>query len=264
MLVVSIGNVSYCDVFVFDLYHTSVGNLTDYTSLDAEEYYGNNKSIVIPVCRYYDTLTGNWSTEGCVTLWTIGNKSRCSCTHLTSFSLSEATFVPNIHIIDYTTLRNVTWENIQKYPTAFISILLILFTFWIIIICLPRANDKPIVSQMRPWSQLQYRKWKKTYDYKFDKILINSFVYKNYGICYGLFKLTWLNIKNNHYVLAVCLRDYGTNWSAPQRLFCFLASMVTLSSINAAYYGKMNLQFAPLDMTVVVNYLYSSVAGMYV
>ena len=188
------------------------------------------------------------------------NFTRCACTHLTAFTLSQSDFNPRINIISKTQLKNVTLSNLSKYPTAFITIGIILFVFWIIIICLPHSNDKPIISQMRPWSQLQYSKWIDTYDCKFDQILVKSNI-EGYGVCYGLLHLSWLDIKNNHYVLAVFLRDHSTNWSGPQRMFCFLASMVTLACINAAYYGKMNIEYPSIDMSIVVNYTYASLFG---
>ena len=136
----------------------------------------------------------------------------------------------------------------------------ILFGFGTLMLCLPRINDKPIVSQMRPWSQLQHDKWSDTYDCKLDQILVEANVY-GYGMCYGLMHLSWLDIRNNHYVLSIIWRDYSTNWSAPQRIFCFLASMVTLACINAAYYGKMSMQYSSMEMSVLVNYTYASLFG---
>ena len=77
--------------------------------------------------------------------------------------------------------------------------------FWLIIICLPRINDKPIVSQMRPWSAMQNKKWDHTYEKKLDEIIIN----KDHNHWFVQFlKLSWLDMQNHHYVLSVFLRDY--------------------------------------------------------
>ena len=249
------------------MYHNENSNLTDYTSLDPSQYTSDNNtkndnkstSINIPICRYYNTLSGNWSTDGCTALWTTGNKTRCGCTHLTSFSLSKSDFEPTINVLSLTELRNITVDNLLKYPAALVTIIIILCLFWIVIICLPRANDKPIVSQMRPWSQLQHDKWIKSYDCKIDNILIEANIY-GYGICYGLLNLSILDIRNNHYVLSILFRDQSTNWSGPQRIFCFLASMLTMASIEAAYFGQ-DMSFSSLEINVFINYIYASLFG---
>lgn len=281
LFVVFIANVPYCDAFGFifsnitgrgnwssifdileDLYHLleeyfdSHSSTSTSTSTSAADFY-NVTNYTLPVCRYYNETNDSWSTDGCHLVSINKTSTTCSCNHLTVFSVSSSDFIPDINVISKTALLNVTIENLIKYPTAWVGTLLIIFIFLWLIICVPRHNDKPIISHMRPWSLLQYPKWKKSYDYKFDKLLLNN---RHWTI--QMLQLTWLEIRNNHYVLALFLRQYSTNWTGPQRIFCFLASMVTMAATNAAFYGKLTLDSdGGVSMSYFTNYFYSSIMG---
>ena len=237
----------------------SDANLTSISDVDLSGYseYGEIDNMTIPICRYYDIESGIWKSDGCVTVFSNESMSKCLCSHLTQFSINSNDFEPDIHIITKEKLENVTFSNIIKYPTALIVTVSILFLFLLIILCLPRNNDKPIIAQMRPWCELQASKWIHTYDFRMDEIMTST----EYVWWIKFIDIAWLDLKNNHYVLAVCMRDYGTNWSGPQRILCFLSSVVTMMSINAAYYGRMDVQYDTMKMDVLLNFWYSSLFG---
>lgn len=176
---VTIDNATGCQVFVFVMKHETDAsdNLTDTESLNAEEFasdmdFTNSnihsitssaRTITVAECRYYNPINSTFETDGCFAVFSNETLTKCVCIHLTAFAVSTADFNPTINIISQQELNSVTLENIGKHPTALVGIIGILFMFWLIIICLPRINDKPIVSQMRPWSVLQQKKWNHTY-----------------------------------------------------------------------------------------------------
>ena len=187
------------------------GNVSSVSDVDLSGYteYGEINNMTIPICRYYDIESRTWATDGCVTVFSNKSMTKCKCNHLTDFAINADDFEPDIHIITKETLENVTFANVIRYPTAFIVTISILFLFWLIILCLPRNNDKPIIAQMRPWCSLQFEKYPHTYDCRMDHIMTSS----EYVWWVKFIDIAWLDIKNNHYVLAVCMRDYSTNWS---------------------------------------------------
>ena len=251
----NISNLSACSVFVFDMYHTDDANFTDWITVTQ---FGVN--ISLPICRYFNTQREEWTSEGC---WAVGTNAtsngtftRCACTHLSSFSISAKDFTPEINTISIEHLRQIKWSNIRKHPNAVLISACLLLLFWMTIMCLPRENDKPMVAQLRPWSQLQQRKWPKFLPKKQNDVLLMKATHLE-----KLFRYYWIYLRNNHPMFHVCFRDFGTNWSGPQRVFCFLVSILTMSAANAAYYGHIDYSFESLNFGVARNILYASASG---
>lgn len=187
------------------MYHSNL-----YVNLSDIDYYGGTtgSNLTIPICRYYNVDSESWNTDGCVAVFSNKTLTKCKCDHLTSFTVSSESFIPDINIISETALNNVTFENLRKHPTALIVTSMILLIFWLIIVCLPRINDKPIVAQMRPWCELQYEKWPNTLDFEMDKIMTHPV----WAWWRKFLEISWLDLKNNHYILALFLRNYGSSF----------------------------------------------------
>ena len=255
----NISELDVCNVFVFIMYHNDDANFTNWLDINIpsdiafENGETANITINLPICRYYDTINEEWSSDGCWAVSSNATMTKCACVHLSSFTISGDDFVPSINTIDLTAIRALSFKNLEKHPNAIIISSCLIFIFWMLILCLPRDNDKPMAAQLRPWSQLQQRKWNKFMVYKQNRILIS-----NKNICIKLFEWFWIYLKNSHSILSVCMRDYGTNWSGPQRLFCFLASVVTLAAVNAMYYGKTSYTESFGSM---INACYASMSG---
>ena len=267
----NVSGLDICDVFVFYMRHTPEANFTDWQNIDTEdenalpsevetddndpetEVVIANFSITLPTCRFFDTIRGNWSSKGCWAVKSNVSVTKCACIHLSSFTISGSDFVPNINVIDDSAIRAFTLKNLHDHPNAVIITTCVVFLFWGLILCLPRENDKPIIAQLRPWSQLQQRKWHKFMLYKQNRVLLSE-----QHVCWKLFEWFWIYLRNTHSILAVCMRDYGTNWSGPQRLFCFLASVLTLAAVNCLYYGRTSYSD---DFASMINACYASMSG---
>jgi hypothetical protein len=71
------------------------------------------------------TLGSQWNKSGgCVyDFWaSTENLTVCNCTHLTLFSVSQDVFVPQVNLIDASTFRDLTWENLKNHPTSLIGL----------------------------------------------------------------------------------------------------------------------------------------------
>ena len=90
-----------CDPVIFTL---SVDNIeqTD----DSDEDY-------IPECRYFNTTTNSWETNGCTLVDYHNNTATCSCTHLTTFSVFVKGFVPSPRIVKYDDIEGITLEQVM-------------------------------------------------------------------------------------------------------------------------------------------------------
>ena len=69
-----------------------------------------------------------WKTDGCTLLDVKddGMTAVCACTHLTAFSVTLDTFIPELNLNQLTDedLRNITLENLIKYPAPLMTCLI--------------------------------------------------------------------------------------------------------------------------------------------
>lgn len=212
--VINISDTDYCDVFVFFMYHTPNASF-DYSTETSQVYYeeslelenGTTITVNIPVCQYYDEASGGWSDEGCWAIFTNETVTKCSCNHLTKFSVTSKDFVPSVNAIDLTRAQNLTFTNLALHPTSWISIVLILIVFGIIIVCVPRTNDKPMIAQIRPWTALQSSKYTNEDNHynQYNKIILDrrASVFNKY------LRFFWTSMKNTHPILSIWMRGHG-------------------------------------------------------
>ena len=78
--------------------------------------------------------------EGCTVLSVHNLTVTCSCTHLSVFDLSSTTFDPHIEFntLNDKDIRNLTIQNISKYPVPLIIIMI--YIAFALIFC-NRLND---------------------------------------------------------------------------------------------------------------------------
>ena len=107
--------------------------------------YELKKNYRFPSCDFWNVSASEWDTSGCV-LYDITNETMvCACTHLTTFSMSSKDLVPEAYILTEIDWRQMTYENIMKYPTVTITIAI---TFAIImILCLINPRSSKIDSK---------------------------------------------------------------------------------------------------------------------
>ena len=100
-------------------------------STDVIREYTCPPPILTPVCMYWNTVGGNWSTDGCVPEL-VGTKIRCHCTHLTDFS-TRVNAVAEQNVAIFANAGNVySLGGLEKYANwygifggiAFLTIIL--------------------------------------------------------------------------------------------------------------------------------------------
>jgi len=92
---------------------------------------GRYGSQVQHVCRYWHEQHLDWATDGCTVDMALSTTrySVCRCNHLTIFNVAMSfapRFIPHINTFGWEDIKNVTWDNIQKYPVPFISVMIVL------------------------------------------------------------------------------------------------------------------------------------------
>ena len=98
------------------------------------------------LCLYCIEISGEWSTDGCITLDFDGNTTHCACTHATPFSADINQFKPNIVLVSPALTTELTPANIIKFPmpmlVCFFSIIFSL------LLCqgLPELKSRPILA----------------------------------------------------------------------------------------------------------------------
>ena len=110
-----------------------LGVMKDVTCLstDVIREYTCPPPILTPLCMYWNTAQGNWSTDGCVPEL-VGTKIKCHCTHLTDFS-TRVNAVGEQNAAIFANARNVySLGGLEKYANwygifgsiAFLTIIL--------------------------------------------------------------------------------------------------------------------------------------------
>ena len=77
-----------------------------------------NESSNFPLCDFWNTNDSYWDTSGCFVHDITNDSVICGCTHLTTFSLSGDEIIPEANVLTEIDWRNLTIENLMKYPTV--------------------------------------------------------------------------------------------------------------------------------------------------
>ena len=172
--------------------------------------------------------------------------------------MSGEDFAPSVNGFSKKALENFTWSNLMKYPTAFITVVVITFAFLLIMVCIPRANDKPMIAQLRPWTVVN----SKTY-YQYN-VLNEVLVSETLSTFSKYFEFCFISLKNSHPIAAIFLRSSGTNFSGPQRAFCVLSSILTAAATNAMYYGKADVEVDDVQADALITTIYASLSSAFI
>ncbi len=187
-------------------------------------YFSTDVSMTVPVCQFWDDENERWETEGCYLRNYTNSSATCTCSHLSTFSVSSEEIKPEINYVDERKLRNLTFKNISENPTSFMFVLVAFGAFLFLTRCLPTLHDTPIIAYDNLWkNDIFVDIFDKSFHTKKHEILSDSFTtfYEKWK------KLTKLQLKNTHPLFSICYRDYGTNYTGFQRaLKLFVVVMV--------------------------------------
>eukprot|EP01084_Bolivina_argentea_P056972 104176_1 len=247
-----------CDPYfiTFNISNDEAINLNELTNENEWKLNEENKFIS---CDFWNTTTNKWESNGCV----VHNISVdegvvvCACVHLTAFSVSYREFIPESNKVTTFHWRQLTVGNLLKYPTVWITILSILILF--IILCLisskyrERENRSILAYQDIIFKSVRDEKIINDItgkEIKYISTLMPNTDKLGYGIkaitpdfkskkslCYLVFRLYKVYIRNEHTVLSALQRTSGTNFSSYQRLGIFFMYLCTIFAMSAVFYG---------------------------
>eukprot|EP01084_Bolivina_argentea_P085497 154520_1 len=224
-----------------------------FDSFSIQQYeIGNNYTV--PLCMFWNTSDNQWQDSGCY-LYNIteNNDIICACSHLTTLSVDYTDFVPEYQLISEWHLRNVDeLINCPHVSLVLVSTLLLIF-----ICCLinPRKRENRTMLSYEDVIYVAIRDNLLENDIHGKEIKYLSEFMPNskhlgYGlkeiapdnetrksVCYLVFRLFKVYIRNDHTVLSVFQRTAGTNYSARQRLGCLFLYISLTMAATAIFYG---------------------------
>eukprot|EP01083_Nonionella_stella_P308653 1089990_1 len=217
-----------------------------------------------PSCDFWETGNSSWDTSGCF-VYKINDESiTCGCTHLTTFSLSADDILPQTNIVSRLNFKNITADNLWKYPTVWLICFSIFVVFAIICVIDPRSKtvaDRHILA----YEDIIYKSFQQKHLFKdivgkeihyYSKHLPNG-TYLGQGwkkmvrdsedaktVCTLQWNLFVSYLRNMHVLLSVFGRTDGTNFSARQRLACFYMYVCNIMMVTATFYGTAQSNIA--------------------
>ena len=209
-------------------------------------------------CDYWNVTNSLWDTSGCWLNDIVNDTVICACTHLTSFSVSKDEFIPQSNIItDLHSPRDLTIDNIIKYPTVTITVLSTFFLFVVICIINPRSS-KTSTKSILAYQDIKYKSFQEETAHQdiagkelkyIDRHMPNKDklgfgikrMTKGDGATKELCKLQLalfiIYLRNDHSFLSLFARTSGTNFSVKQRMGCFFMYLCTIMVATGIFYG---------------------------
>ena len=234
----------------------------DITNTTILDYDNTNYSLDVnssfPFCGFWDTDNSTWIDHGCYVYSYNSSNVICACTHLTSFQLSAKDFVPKANLLTVHTFREVTIENLLKYPTTWIVIVSLFIIFVSICIINPK-NEKQNKLSIIAYEDIIFQDFKNSMmksdvigkEIKYIDDLLPNKEYLGEGIlklfgdnredkrslCRLHYHLYKIYLRNDHTLLSMFQRTAGTNFSTKQRIACFYMYLVSIIAATAVFYG---------------------------
>eukprot|EP01083_Nonionella_stella_P127003 384661_1 len=225
-------------------------NYDDAMSLDEEH--------VFPSCDFWNVADSLWDTSGCVVYDVSNIAVTCACIHLTSFSVSKDKLVPEANLLSEIDWRRFTLYNLYRYPTVWLTCLLLLIAFLFICWVSPIICDQVKTSSIMAYEDIIYKsvQEEKLYkdiagkeikyitDYMPNQHLLGRGLQTvaptkeaKKSVCRLQWKLYGAYLRNDHTLLSVLQRTAGTNLSLRQRLGCFFMYLCNIMLVTGAFYG---------------------------
>ena len=223
-----------------------------------------------PSCRFWNQSNSLWDPAGCF-VFNISNITVvCACTHLTTFGVSTEDFIPEANVLAVRNLRDLTVDNLLKYPTVWIVFVSVLVLFIIIGVMNPnRGNEGRSIVAYEDVIYDDVRKSKMGDHYEGQQVFVIQEYLPNQdrigqgmremsrnrcgGMCYLNWRLFRINIRNDHTLLSVVQRTAGTNFSTRQRLACFFMYLSTIMVASAMFYGVEQRGFGDITASFLIS-----------
>jgi len=214
---------------------TNYRNVTEQIALALNNSNSNETMTYrIPSCESRHGFGDSWLNTGCSLIRWEENRTWCACTHLTSISARPKDLsISFSKILKNRNTLPITYETVKNHPIApFCAVILILLLIRLLPEVQMRSNDRELLAQPYIFSNRG-----------FEKIVLHSAFYKRYqalarkGTCRRLCNLFVWEIRNNHPIFGIWLRDMGTNFTGHQRVIVVFVGLGTSLATEAFFYG---------------------------
>ncbi|KAK1935400.1 Sperm receptor for egg jelly [Phytophthora citrophthora] len=193
-----------------------------------------------PACKYWDTVNGTWSSDGCKAAGTTddGLYTICECTHLTDFSseVSQSVSVVTEHFMNVVT-HEVTAEDVEQN----LLLILVMAGFFLLYIVsffyVNRWDYRDRRKAMRASRQLKKGKAApekvklRSLFQEPEYVQAKSWQSKLRAVVFGFGR----GLKQNHKILSIIFK-YHESFSRPQRLTIVFTLVASKMFTNALLY----------------------------
>eukprot|EP01084_Bolivina_argentea_P133734 236048_1 len=264
-----------CDPYLITIQSLDT-NIFNNTSNGQFEYILDGKNQIFPGCNFWNNSQNKWDQFGCfVYNFSVEDRTvSCGCIHLTSFKLSSDDFRVEANILGAWHWRNLSSENLAKYPTVWIVQMIVFILVMCICFCnLEDHNNRSIlafediifehVKQEKikndvTGKEIEYiAKYLPNHHYLGEGLLkLSSGKDAKKLICLMQFWLFWVYLKNDHTVLSIFQRTKGTNLTTVARMGCFFMYLCTVMFATAIFYGvKQNTWFGDITASFLISFI---------
>eukprot|EP01083_Nonionella_stella_P028074 77310_1 len=240
-------------------------------SFDIDDRTGK---AIWPKCNFWNITTDLWDGFECFVYNFSLDKGTvtCGCLHLSTFKLSKTDVEIKTNIIGEWHLRNFTISNLIRFPTVWIT-QLILFVITVIICLINKAehgNRSILAYEDIIFEKVKEEKIKddvigKEIEYIAKYLPNRQFLGEGISklsqgrqakksLCHMQFQLFVLYLCNDHTVLSVFQRTHGTNLSSKTRIACFFMYLCTVMFATAVFYGqRQNSSFGDVTASFLIS-----------
>ena len=229
----------------------------------------DDESIFYPNCVFWNTTLNSFDDNNCYVHNYTNDTVICACNHLTTFNVKIRDIIPNVNKLDAWHFRNITFDNIIKYPTVIITILSFGLLSFILCLINPKSKHKNDIPSLA-YDDIIVKDFKnekfKGEQYAYEIDLLNKYIpnphklgngilplikydkhnfgntddvdeYPKCNLCWLQLRLYILYLGNDHTILSMFQRTSGSNFSTRQRISCFFMYVCTIMMANAIFFG---------------------------
>eukprot|EP01083_Nonionella_stella_P286665 975638_1 len=234
-----------------------------------------------PACTFWNTESKKWDTNNCFVYNYTENDVLCACKHLTTFNIKASDFKPQANLISVYHFRDLSEDNLTKYPYVWVTLTVVLCVFLLICLYDAFAGNKddrsPLAYSDIMFSAVREHKMKSFIPSNTTQIFeqLYSKKHKHYGVgliksirkdnklCTNQLKLFKIYLQNNHTLLSIFQHSEGTGYSKRQRVASFYLYLSTIMVSSAAFYGVEQQKFGDITASFLIS-LWSTIPAVFV
>ena len=81
-----------------------------------------------------------------MTLGTNANKTRCACTHLSTFSVAEIEYTPQVNIVTKNEVQQIDLDTVLNHPEPILACVCLILLGLLVILLAPDTSHIPMIA----------------------------------------------------------------------------------------------------------------------